>query len=81
MKGFYFAVSIFFSVLILIIAFENINALLQKWLFFFGTFGQYDGFFMVLGFSFMGAIIGVFTTLFLSQIQKTDDEEPGAETF
>ncbi len=80
-KGFYFAVSIFFTVLILIIAFENINTILNKWLFFFGAFGQFDGFFLVLGITFMGAVIGIFMTLFLADIQNTDEEEPGGEMF
>ncbi len=77
MKGFYFGVSIFLTVVILIIAFENINAMLNKWLFFFGAFGQFDGFFMVLEITFIGAVIGVFGTLFLANLMSNDEEEPG----
>jgi len=82
MKGFYLAVSIFLSVIVLIVAFENINALLNKWIFFFSPLGQYDGFFLVAGLTLLGAIIGVFLTLFLVQSQTPEDEEePGAEIF
>ncbi len=81
MKGFYFAVSVFLTVVILILAFENINAMLNKWLFFFTPIGQFDGFFLVLGITLMGAIVGVFLTLFLAQSQNTDEEEPGSGIF
>ena len=82
MKVFYLAVSLFFIVILLIIAFENINSTLQKWFFLFFRLGQYDAFFLVVVISFVGFVIGVFFTLFVRNLLKnTDDEDPGSEIF
>ncbi len=83
MKGFFFAGFIFFAVLILILAFENIGARFQYFLFFFSYLDQsINPFFIVLGVSMLGGIAGIFLTVFVSQFMKSgqeDEEPPGSE--
>lgn len=81
MKGFFIAGSVLFTVLILILAFENISGSCQSFLFLFyempmGT----SPFFIVAGLSLLGAIAGVFYTgLVLHLIKSKDEEAAGAE--
>ena len=81
MKGIYLGATALFTVLLLIIAFENINSVINKWVFLFFGFGQYDAFFVITIIAFIGFIIGIFLTLFVFQLLKKDDEEVGSEIF
>ena len=83
MKGFFLAGSIFFTVLVLIIAFENIGGSCQNFLFLFSTVGPNTSpFFIVIGIAFLGGITGIFLTGLVTQLlkNKEDDEEgPGGQ--
>ena len=82
MKGFYLAVSVFLTVIMLILAFENINAMLSHFYFLFFPLGAYDGFFLVSGLESLGVLIGVFLTIFVTSLQKkNNEEEAGGEMF
>ncbi len=76
MKGFFAAGSIFFSVLILIIAFENIGGSFQGFLFLFSSLPQSTSpFFIVVGIAIIGIITGIFYTGLVTQLLKNSDEE------
>ena len=79
MKGFFLTGSIIFTVLILIVAFENIGGNCQGFMFLFtslpiGT----SPFFVVAGIAALGGITGIFYTGLVNQLLRNkDDEESG----
>lgn len=76
MKGFFAAGSIFFTVLILILAFENIGGSFQGFLFLFSSLPQSTSpFFVVTGIAVIGIITGIFYTGLITQLLKRDDDE------
>lgn len=80
MRAFFLTGSIIFTVLILILAFENIGASVQNFLFLF--MGVESAFFVVLGLSMLGVIAGVFYTGLVTSLLrsgKDDEEAPGNE--
>jgi hypothetical protein len=79
MRGFYLTGSILLTVLILIVAFENIGGACQGFLFLFASLDQGTSpFFIVMGIALLGGITGVFYTgLFMSLLKSGQDEEPG----
>lgn len=79
MRGFYISGAIFLTVLILIIAFENIGGACQGFLFLFTSLDQSTSpFFIVMGIAILGGITGVFYTgLLMSLLKSGQDEEPG----
>jgi hypothetical protein len=80
MRAFFLTGSIIFTVLILIIAFENLGAGLQNFLFLFA--GVDSAFFMVIGLSMLGIFTGIFYTGLVTALLrggKEDEESPGAE--
>ena len=82
MKGFYLAVSVFLTFMMMILAFENINSMLSHFYFLFFPLGSYDGFFLVGGLELLGILIGVFLTLFITGIMnKKEEEAAGGEMF
>lgn len=69
MKGFFLAGSIIFTVLILIIAFENIGGSCQGFLFLFSSMGAGTSpFFIVAGLAVLGIFTGIFYTGFVLQL-------------
>lgn len=79
MRGFYLTGSILLTVLILIVAFENIGGACQGFLFLFASLDQGTSpFFIVMGIALLGGITGVFYTgLFMSLLKSGQDEEQG----
>jgi heme/copper-type cytochrome/quinol oxidase subunit 3 len=76
MKAFFLTGSIIFTVLILILAFENMGAQIQGFQFLFTPFGS--AFFIVIGLCTIGVIAGaLYTGLILSLAKGGGDEEPG----
>lgn len=84
MKGFFLTGSILFTVLILILAFENIGGSCQGFLFLFSDIGQGTSpFFIVMAIALIGAIAGFFYTGLVMQLVRggKDDEESGGNEF
>ena len=82
MKGFYLAGSVFLTIIMLILAFENINSMLSHFYFLFLPLGPADGFFLVAGLESLGVLIGVFLTIFVTGLlKKGEDEAAGGEMF
>jgi len=79
MRGFYLTGCILFTVLILIIAFENIVGSCQGFLLLFASLPQGTSpFFIVMGIAILGAVTGVFYTGLVANLLKGDkEEEPG----
>lgn len=76
MKGFFAAGSIVFTVLILIIAFENIGGSFQGFLFLFSSLPQSTSpFFIVVGIAILGIVTGIFYTGLITQLLKSGEEE------
>lgn len=75
MKAFFISGSIIFTVLILILAFENMGAQVNGFQFLFTAFDS--PFFIVLGIAFIGVITGAFYTGLVLRLAKGDDEEAG----
>lgn len=78
MKAFYITGSIIFTVLILILAFENLAVSCGSYLLVF--LPMESGFFMTMAVSFVGVITGLFYAGLISQILKDpqeDEEAPG----
>lgn len=80
MKAFFISGSIFFTALILILAFENIGATCNGFLF---LFTELDApFFTVLGLATIGFITGIFYTGLVTTIvgsSNQEEEPPGNE--
>jgi len=78
MKGFFLTGSILFTVLLLIIAFENIGGSCQNFMFLFTSLSsQTSPFFIVVGIGILGGITGIFYTgLILNLLKSGKDEEP-----
>jgi len=79
MRGFYLSGAIFLTVLILIIAFENIGGACQGFLVLFFSLDQGTSpFFIVCGIAILGGVTGIFYTGLASALLKGDkDEEAG----
>lgn len=78
MKAFFLTGSIVFTVLILILAFENMGIQAKGFLFLFMPFD--NPFFLVLGLCLLGIITGaLYTGLILSLAKGGDDEAGGNE--
>lgn len=78
MKIFFLTGSIVFTVLILILAFENMGMNINGFLFVFA--GISSPFFMVLGLCLLGIFTGIFYSgLIQSFLKKEDEEAPGNE--
>lgn len=76
MKGFFITGSIVFTVLILILAFENIGGSCQGFMFLFSSLPQGTSpFFIVTGIAILGGITGIFYTGLVTQLLKKEDEE------
>ncbi|MCX6734890.1 MAG: hypothetical protein NTZ25_03180 [Candidatus Peregrinibacteria bacterium] len=75
MKGFYFGASFFFTIIILIIAFENINSTITKSAFFFASMDGTNIFFIVIGIALIGFIAGFFATLYVLKPGKKEIPE------
>ncbi len=82
MKGFFLTGSILFTVLILILAFENIGAACQGFMFLFIALPQGTStFFIVAGLAILGGITGIFYTGLILQLLHSankDEEEPSS---
>lgn len=80
MKAFFISGSIFFTALILIIAFENLGASCTGFMF---LFTELDTpFFTVLGLTVIGVMAGIFYTGLITNILrsgKEEEESPGNE--
>ena len=78
MRGFYLTGAIFLTVLILIIAFENIGGNCQGFLLLFASLPQGTSpFFIVTGIALLGGVTGVFYAgLVLNLLKSGKDEEP-----
>lgn len=74
MKAFYLTASIIFTVLILILAFENIGAQCSGLNFFFYSIGQSPTI-VILGIAVIGIITGAFYHAFLSRILSSTPED------
>ncbi len=82
MRGFYLTGSIFLTVLILIIAFENIGGACQGFLLLFASLDQSTSpFFIVMGIALLGGVTGVFYTGLVTNLLNSgkDDEPAGNE--
>ena len=81
MKAFYLAGSILFTVLILILSFENIGTSCTNFLFLFFPVGS--TFLISIGLAIIGVFAGVFYTAFFMQLikSKSEDEEAGGAEF
>lgn len=79
MRGFYLTGAIFLTVLILILAFENIGGSCQGFMLLFASLPQGTSpFFIVMGISILGGATGVFYTgLLMSLLKSGQDEEQG----
>ncbi len=77
MKAFYLVASVIFTVLILILAFENIAAQCSNMLFFFYNVKS-NPTIVTLGIAVIGIITGVFYHAFLSSVFASSDEEEDA---
>lgn len=77
MKGFLITGSIFFTVLLLIIAFENIAASCQGFLFLFFPL-DINPFFIVSFIALVGMVTGVFFTALIMKMLKSNAEEQEA---
>ncbi len=80
MKAFFLTGSIILTVLILIIAFENLGATLTNFMLIFTTLDS--PFFMVLGISIIGILAGIFYTGLVTSLLnsgKEEEEAPGNE--
>ncbi|MBP9770564.1 hypothetical protein KBC97_00200 [Candidatus Gracilibacteria bacterium] len=75
MKGFYFGASFFLTIVILIIAFENINSTLSKSAFFFASMDGTNIFFVVIGIALIGFIAGFFATMYVTTPGKKEIPE------
>jgi|GEM_PF-1389738 len=75
MKGFYFGASFFFTIIILIIAFENINSTLTRSAFFFSSMDQTSIFFVVIGLALIGFVAGFFATMYFMTPGKKKDPD------
>ena len=75
MKAFFLTGSIIFTVIILILAFENMGATIQNFMFIFTSFSS--PFFIVIGLCTIGVIAGaLYTGLVLSLAKGSGDDEP-----
>ena len=74
MKAFYLTASIVFTVLILILAFENIGAQCSSLNFFFYAIGQGPTM-VILGIAVIGIITGAFYHAFLSRVLSSTPED------
>ncbi|PIQ77717.1 hypothetical protein COV82_02925 [Candidatus Peregrinibacteria bacterium CG11_big_fil_rev_8_21_14_0_20_46_8] len=82
MKGFYLAGSIIFTVLILIVGFQNFGAIVQGFGVFFTSFNGISGTMVVFGSALLGIFAGGFYFGFLHSLfskSSEDDEEGGAD--
>jgi len=82
MKGFYLTGSIIFTVLILIIGFQNFSAIVQSFSIFFTSINSTNGTMVVFGSALMGIFAGGFYFGFLNSLfgkSSDDDEEGGAD--
>ena len=80
MKAFFLTGSIMFTVLILILAFENLGATVTGFLFVFT--GIDSPFFIVMGLSMIGILTGIFYTGLVTALLRSGNEEeeaPGNE--
>jgi len=78
MKAFYLAGSIIFTVLILIVGFQNFGATVQQFAVFFTAFNGISGTVVIFGASILGIFAGGFYFAFLQSIlgnQDSDDDE------
>ncbi|MFA6991946.1 MAG: hypothetical protein WC269_01540 [Candidatus Gracilibacteria bacterium] len=74
MKTFYLTMSIIFTVLILIVAFENIGSTCTNMMFFFFSITSSPAL-ILLGISILGVITGVFYHLFFTKFATPSDED------
>jgi len=80
MKAFFLTGSIIFTVIILIMAFGNLGASCNGFMFLFASLD--DPFFMVLLMSFIGVVTGIFYSGLITSILnsgKDEEEAPGNE--
>lgn len=79
MRGFYLTGSIFLTVLILIIAFENIGGACQGFLLLFASLDQGTSpFFIVMGIALLGGVTGVFYTGLVTNLLNSGKDEESA---
>jgi len=74
MKSFYLAGSIIFTVLVLILSFENIGSQCTNMMFFFFSIDSNPAL-VLLGISALGIITGVFYHLFFQKFMASDSDE------
>lgn len=80
MKAFFLSGSIFFTVMILIVAFENLGATMTNFLFLFA--GVASPFLIVMGLCILGIIAGIFYTGLVTALLRSgrdEEEAPGNE--
>lgn len=78
MKAFFISGSVLFAVLILILAFENINVSLSGFLFI--LIPMNSTFLALLGTAGVGALFGIFITgLVMSLLRNEEEEDTGSE--
>lgn len=70
MKFFSLSTAIFFIFLVLILAFENLGAKTMYFLLLFTSADGIPAFFLTLILTFLGAVTGVFYTLFIMELIK-----------
>ena len=75
MKAFFLTGSIVTTVLILILAFENMYVSLTNFTFIFASASS--SFLVVLGLCFVGVIAGIFYSGLIQQLLKSEDTESG----
>ena len=78
MKAFYLAGSIIFTVIILVIAFGNIHAQCALLTFFFFPVKS-NPTIVILGFSVIGIITGLFYHAFISKVFESTDEDEDSD--
>jgi uncharacterized integral membrane protein len=74
MKAFYLAAAIFFSVLLLVVAFGNFSAVCSNMNFLFWPVRE-NPTIVTLGIAVLGVITGFFYSAFLRKVFETTDEE------
>ncbi len=75
MKIFYLIGALFFTVIILIVSFENISAICTQVQFFFYTFGAtVSPTFLIFGLSLIGMVAGAFYFGFVMSLFKSSDQ-------
>ena len=75
MKAFFLTGSIVFTVLILILAFENMGAQAKGFLFLFAPFD--NSFFLIIGLCIVGMVAGALYTGLILSLARGGDEEAG----